>query len=56
MVVNPRKLPDSQVFDRDPESWDDAAKVDFKERITKILDRLRSAKPKEVASEPEDLS
>ena len=46
-----RKLPDSKVFSRDPETWDDESIVDAKARLMKIaerLDRLRGLdKPKE---------
>lgn len=46
-----RKLPDSKVFSRDPETWDNESLTDAKVRLVKIaerLDRLRGLdKPKE---------
>ena len=47
-----RKLPDSKVFSRDPETWDNESLADARERMVKIaerLDRVRGGldKPKE---------
>ena len=35
-----RKLPDSKVFSRDPETWDNESLADARERMVKIAERL----------------
>ena len=36
-----RKLPDSKVFARDPETWDNESLPDAVERLAKIAERLK---------------
>ena len=38
---NPLKLPDSKVFSRDPETWDNESLPDAVERLAKIAERLK---------------
>lgn len=35
-----RKLPDSKVFSRDPETWDNESLADARVRMVKIAERL----------------
>lgn len=40
-----RKLPDSKVFSRDPETWDGESLADATLRLARVVERLKRAKP-----------